>query len=343
MDERSPQDGKRPSRSRKSRGPSEPEIVQPDVPTSGSPPPARHRSRTRSEPVEPVEVSPQAVTNEPAEEEEEQLSLDALSAAYASVKPTRAAKKSEPTPDRSPIPDPPPASVIPGGEATLPNDQRPERAAATAAGPTAPAADLADDSRPLTTSDELSGEAGEEDEEDYGEVTPRGILEAMLFVGSPDNRPLTSRQIAALMRGFSPREVDDLIVELNQHYLDRGCPYEIASQGAGYVMQLRRTFEALRYRFLGRVRDAKLSQQAIDVLAIVAYRQPLEREEIEKIRGKPCGGVLSQLVRRQLLRIEQTSGRPRRTRYLTTDRFLEVMGLESLSELPQGQDFDLNR
>lgn len=170
------------------------------------------------------------------------------------------------------------------------------------------------------------------------DLSPRSILEAMLFVGNSHNEPLTARQVAALMRGVRPQEIDDLVVELNQQYLAEGCPYHIASLDAGYRLQLRDEYAYLRDTFYGRIKDARLTQQAIDVLAIVAYRQPMTREEVDKLRGRPCGAVLSQLVRRELLAIERTGTKPKVVYYRTTPRFLQVFGLESLEELPDSQD-----
>jgi segregation and condensation protein B len=170
------------------------------------------------------------------------------------------------------------------------------------------------------------------------DLTPRSILEAMLFVGNSHNQPLTARQVAALMRGVRPQEIDDLVQELNDQYVSEGCPYLIDSIDAGYVLRLRDEYTALRENFYGRVKDVKLTQQAVDVLAIVAYKQPMTREEVDKIRGRPCGSVLSQLVRRQLLRIDRSSGQDKTVHYRTTDRFLRVFGLESIDELPDSQD-----
>ena len=186
---------------------------------------------------------------------------------------------------------------------------------------------------PLPLSEEMSvADAG-------CDLSPRSILEAMLFVGNSQNQPLTTRQVAALMRGVRPQEIEDLVQELNAQYESEECPYFIASIEAGYVLRLRDQYSALREIFYGRVKDAKLTQQAVDVLAIVAYKQPMTREEVDKVRGRPCGSVLSQLVRRELLRIERsTSGKAKVARYLTTDRFLQVFGLESLDELPASQD-----
>jgi segregation and condensation protein B len=72
-------------------------------------------------------------------------------------------------------------------------------------------------------------------------------------------------------------------------------------------------------------------------LAIAAYNQPIDRDEADRLRGISSGGVLSQLVGCELLRIERPEEKPR---YHTTDRFLKLFGLESLEELPQSHDFD---
>jgi segregation and condensation protein B len=192
--------------------------------------------------------------------------------------------------------------------------------------------------------DEDAGEP-ELEEEDPGEeagVDPRSILEAILFVGNPDSQPLTSRQVAAFMRGVTPDEIDRHVEELNAKYEAESCPYQVVSTGPGYLLQLREEFAALRDRFYGRVREAHLSQAAVDVLAMVAYRQPMTRDQVNSLRSKPSGAVLSQLVRRQLLRIERSEEQPRNPSYYTTDRFLDLFGLGSIEELPQSQEIDKN-
>ncbi len=170
------------------------------------------------------------------------------------------------------------------------------------------------------------------------EVSPRTILEAMLFVGHPENQPLTSENVAALMRGVRAHEIDELVVELNQSYDEEGCPYRIESVGAGYRMALRDEFHSLRDVFYGRVKAAKLSQAAVDVLAIVAYKQPMTREDVDALRGRPSGSLLAQLVRRQLLRVERSHDQPRTPRFCTTERFLQVFGLQGLRDLPQSPE-----
>jgi segregation and condensation protein B len=172
------------------------------------------------------------------------------------------------------------------------------------------------------------------------EINPRSILEAMLFVGTPDNQPLSARQIAGLMRGVRPAEIDDLVTELNHVYLATGRPYRIIDEGSGYRLALREQYETVRQKLQGRVKQAQLSPAAIEVLAIVAYNEPLTAEEVNRMRGTSSGSILSQLVRRELLRIDRSADQPRTPRYLTTERFLKLFGIKSLAELPQSVDLD---
>ncbi len=180
-----------------------------------------------------------------------------------------------------------------------------------------------------------------ENEEDLCPLSPRSILEAMLFVGNEGNEPLSAARAADLMRDVQPAEIPGLVDELNGRYAASGCPYQIIHEGGGYRLVLGREFDNLRSRFYGRIRQARLSQAAVDVLAIVAYQQPLTAERVGKQRGKPSGHVLSQLVHRGLLRIERQPGTPRPiTLYHTTDRFLALFGLASIRDLPQSEELD---
>ncbi len=169
-------------------------------------------------------------------------------------------------------------------------------------------------------------------------ISPRTILEAMLFVGNRDNRPLTPGRAAELMRDVEPDEIPSLVDELNRRYTVGGAPYRIVGEGDGYRLTLCREFHPLRNRFYGRIREARLSQAAIDVLALVAYQQPLTGEKIGRLRGKPSSHVLAHLVRRGLLRIERPDTKRRTPHYYTTDRFLRLFNLQTLDDLPRSED-----
>ena len=179
---------------------------------------------------------------------------------------------------------------------------------------------------------------GETTADDSFPITPRSILEAMLFVGRPDNAPLTSEQIAGLMRGVNTAEIDGLVRDLNAQYAARGCAYTIVSDGAGYRLMLRPEFGPLRERMLGRARAARLSPAAIEVLALIAYNEPLTSAEVTRLRGTPSGHILRHLVRRRLLRLEREDCKANQAKYFTTHRLLEIFHLHSLEDLPRSDD-----
>jgi len=171
-------------------------------------------------------------------------------------------------------------------------------------------------------------------------ISPTSILEAMLFVGNRRNEPLSGARAAESMRDVEAEDVAPLVEGLNRRYSLNGCPYMIANDGTGYRLVLRKAFHGMRNRFYGQAREARLSQAAIDVLAVVAYQQPISAEEVAKLRGRPSNNILRQLVRRGLLRIERTDSKKRTVNYFTTDRFLELFGMDSLEDLPRSEDLD---
>jgi segregation and condensation protein B len=175
-------------------------------------------------------------------------------------------------------------------------------------------------------------------EDDPCPISPQTILEAMLFVGNRDNRPLSPGRAAESMRDVTPDEIPPLVDELNRRYAAQGAPYHVVGEGDGYRLTLQREFHPLRNRFYGRIREARLSQAAIDVLALVAYQQPITSEKIGRLRGKPSNHVLTHLVRRGLLRIERPEPKRRTPHYYTTDRFLRLFNLQSLDDLPRSED-----
>jgi len=167
------------------------------------------------------------------------------------------------------------------------------------------------------------------------------IIEAMLFVGNRENQPLGTDQIIEKLRNVSAEDVDQTVVRLNEHYQERSCPYMIVSEYGGYRMVLRSEFEPVRAHFYGKVREPRLSQQAIDTLAVVAYRQPITAEEIQSIRQQPCSSVLNQLVRRNLLKISrEVQDKKSVVHYHTTPRFLELLQIKSLDDIPKADELD---
>lgn len=187
---------------------------------------------------------------------------------------------------------------------------------------------------------EATASTAEKTVEAVCEITPRSILEAILFVGHPSGEPLTSERIANLMRGVLPAEIDDLVSELNAEYAAAGAPYSVISVGPGYQLAMRPEFGPLRDVFYGRIREARLSPTTIDVLAIVAYHQPATAETIGRLRGRPSGTILGQLVRRDLVIVERPAGKATKPVYRTSGRFLRLFGIDDISELPRSEDVE---
>ena len=171
-------------------------------------------------------------------------------------------------------------------------------------------------------------------------ISPKTILEAILFVGHPENAPITAESVTKLLRGVDSAEIEQLVAELNEEYQSTGLPLRIDHAGNGFHMQLCESCDHVRERFYGRMRQARLSQLAVDVLALVAYNQPVTRDEVDKLlnSGLQTGRILNQLVRRDLLARRTTDGKPKRREYVTTDRFLQLFALDEIGDLPRSED-----
>ena len=169
-------------------------------------------------------------------------------------------------------------------------------------------------------------------------ISPESIIESILFVGAPKGVTLNSRKIAAVLRDVSPKEVTQTVRALNAKYEKENAAFRIESDGGVFKMKLDPALVEFQQEFFGRNRQVRLSQAAIDVMAIVAYNQPATKDLVEKIRLKPSGGVLAQLVRRELLVVEAGESNSKIKYYSTTDRFLDLFQLEELADLPQSHD-----
>ncbi|GAB5402391.1 MAG: SMC-Scp complex subunit ScpB [Aureliella sp.] len=188
--------------------------------------------------------------------------------------------------------------------------------------------------------DDVAEEEGELDN-DSCPTTPTAIIEALLFVGRSDSGEIAGKEIASLMRGVDENEVDRCVDELNAIYEQNDHAIRIARVGAGYKAVLADDLSYVRDRFYGRVRDIKLNQAAIDCLALVAYQPGVGRKQLDEQRGQPSGGVLNQLVRRELLEVRREGkGKTAETHYYPTEKMLNLAGLASLEDLPQVEDLD---
>lgn len=172
-------------------------------------------------------------------------------------------------------------------------------------------------------------------------VTPLGIIEAILFVGREDGAAIRAGELSSLMRGVSEKEISAFVADLNQTYQESGSAFRITEDSDGFRVTLADEFEFVRERFYGRVREITLTQAAIDCLALVAYQPGISRKKIEDQRSEPSGGILNQLVRRQLIDVRREGeGKSRIATYYPTAKLTELAGLETLEDLPQVQEFE---
>lgn len=171
-------------------------------------------------------------------------------------------------------------------------------------------------------------------------IDTRSITEALLFVGRPDNQPLSAESIAATMRDITPDEVSAAVEQLNAEYAEDDSAMTIVESAAGYRLTLREDLSRVRDKFYGKVQQATLTPAAMEVLSIIAYRQPVDLKTIDAMRAQKSQSLASSLVRRGLVEIRRPEKSPRKVEYATTGRFLQVFGLSSIEQLPQSAEFE---
>ncbi len=158
-------------------------------------------------------------------------------------------------------------------------------------------------------------------------------LEAILFLA---REVVSTRKLAQLAGLADGTEARTLVRRLNRWYDAAGCAFRAEELAGGFRLMTRAKFGSWLRRSLGAPAEVRLSGPALETLAVVAYRQPVLRAQIEAIRGVDCGEILRQLMDRDLVR---TAGRAdelgRPYRYATTRRFLQVFGLRHLDDLPR--------
>lgn len=168
---------------------------------------------------------------------------------------------------------------------------------------------------------------------DLSPIEPRRVVEAILFA---TDSPLPAAKIASILDVGDARDVRKHIAGLNEEYEARGMSFRIEEIAGGYQMLTMPIYNTWLSRLLRVRQETKLSPAAMETLAVVAYKQPVTRSEIESIRGVAAGEMLNRLREVNLVKIvgrAEDLGRP--LLYGTTKRFLEVFGLGSLEDLPQ--------
>ena len=175
------------------------------------------------------------------------------------------------------------------------------------------------------------------DETETAELPPINLplLEALLF---STHHPLTAGRLAELLELETTKPVRKAIAELNKQYEESGRSFRVEQVAGGYQLLTKPEFgEALKKLHQKEI-DAKLTKAALETLAIIAYKQPILRADIEAIRGVACGETIRSLMEKHLVKIAGRAEEPGRPiLYGTTKRFLELFGLNSLKDLPQSE------
>ena len=165
----------------------------------------------------------------------------------------------------------------------------------------------------------------------------KGILEALLFVTA---EPIPVTRFLALLGVVTKQEVDQALASLSHDYEQEGRGLQLAEVAGGYRIVTKAEFAPWLKRLEKVKAPSKLSRSALESLAIIAYKQPIVRGEVEQIRGVETSGVIRTLLERKLVRIvgrKEEPGRP--IMYGTTKVFLEHFGLRDLSQLPPLREF----
>ena len=158
-------------------------------------------------------------------------------------------------------------------------------------------------------------------------------LEAVLLLA---REPLSSRKLSQFANLADGTQARTLVRRLNERYDAAGRAFRVEQVAGGFQLLTRRKFAPWLRRLAHVPGESRLSAPALETLAVIAYRQPVPRADIEAVRGVNCGEILRQLMDRDLVRISGRSeelGRP--FLYATTKRFLQLFGLSSLEELPR--------
>ncbi|MBI3795176.1 MAG: SMC-Scp complex subunit ScpB [Nitrospinae bacterium] len=160
-------------------------------------------------------------------------------------------------------------------------------------------------------------------------------IEAVLFVS---DSPVTLESLQTVLEGLKKDEVREMLAELSAKFEDHGI--EVVEIAEGYQLRTKSECGEWVKKFHKISRSTKLSQAALETLSMIAYRQPITRQEIEDIRGVDSSGVIKNLLDKNLVRSlgrKKVPGKP--VTFGTTKKFLEYFGLVKLSDLPTLKDF----
>ncbi len=168
-------------------------------------------------------------------------------------------------------------------------------------------------------------------------VNIKGVIEALLFVA---DRPLSLTKIMEIVE-INEAAAKNILDELKNEYINQNRGFQLREIAGGYRLYTHPGYASYIEKLILISDSRKLSQAALETLAIVAYKQPITKNEISSIRGVNVDGVISSLLEKDLIKEtgrEKTAGQP--ILYGTTKLFLEKFGLNNISDLPPLEEFE---
>ena len=164
------------------------------------------------------------------------------------------------------------------------------------------------------------------------------IVEALIFASDV---PISAKKIADFEEAFDSRKIKKIVEELNSDYQKSKRAFFIANVAGGFQLNTRKDFVPwLKKLFKGRLRT-RLSQASLESLAIITFKQPIARVEVDAIRGVNSGGVLKNLLERNLICIAGRSEGPGKPLlYGTTKEFLRYFGINDIADLPKPKEIE---
>jgi segregation and condensation protein B len=165
----------------------------------------------------------------------------------------------------------------------------------------------------------------------------KNIIESLLFVS---DSPLSIERLKHILTGVEGKEIRDALEALSTEYDARNGAIYLCEVAGGFQIRTRAAYNEW-IKLLLKPTPLRLSQPALETLAIIAYRQPIIRADVEHLRGVDCGGVLRMLMEKKLVRVlgrKEIPGRP--LIYATTRYFLEMFDLKDLKELPTAHEIE---
>ncbi|MHC4906312.1 MAG: SMC-Scp complex subunit ScpB [Planctomycetota bacterium] len=199
--------------------------------------------------------------------------------------------------------------------------------------PPSPPTDTDEPVKPDIEDDESDAEEQDTATPDDFEATLETVVEAVLFAS---DEPISPKRLVDIAEAGSVKDVNACVKALNKTYRDSGRSFRIEKISGGYQMMTLSVFNSWITKLIKVRSDNKLTPAGLETLAIVAYKQPIIRADVEAIRGVASGEILRNLMYKGMVKIvgrAEVIGRP--MLYGTTKKFLDVFGLNTLKDLPK--------